>query len=227
MYYVDAVKEKILNPDKDDVIVVFIAGRGCAGGVTPLLQEIYNVIENNKLYVPNFHVLCFAEDPPWPLPIVNIAYFFKPDQLTPLFYSEGGGVANRFVKDITKARRMLAGESFVEVFYTDSEQKDIERVEQILLQEEAESEEYENKYPSIFTMVRNVGKEAWKSAKATGKGLPVLTTAQVAMDRYEVCRGCEHFNAQDTRCTQCGCRMKIKVNLTTAECPIGKWDSVE
>jgi hypothetical protein len=46
---------------------------------------------------------------------------------------------------------------------------------------------------------------------------------EVAIERYSICEGCPSLKLGI--CTECGCRMKWKVRLSAASCPIGKWES--
>ena len=41
--------------------------------------------------------------------------------------------------------------------------------------------------------------------------------------RYEICKGCEFFNAILKTCTKCGCFMPMKVEIKSVKCPAGKW----
>ena len=50
---------------------------------------------------------------------------------------------------------------------------------------------------------------------------------QIAADRYDTCRDCEHFNSVIKNCKKCGCFMPAKVLLKWSECPVGKWGKVE
>lgn len=50
---------------------------------------------------------------------------------------------------------------------------------------------------------------------------------EVALDRLEICKSCEHFIKATTQCTKCGCVMNAKVKLPNAECPIHKWEQVK
>jgi hypothetical protein len=45
----------------------------------------------------------------------------------------------------------------------------------------------------------------------------------IAEDRMDVCRSCEHFLKMTGQCKKCGCIMAIKSKLPNATCPIGKW----
>lgn len=49
------------------------------------------------------------------------------------------------------------------------------------------------------------------------------TTKDIRNDRYEVCKGCEHFFNPIKMCRECGCSMPLKTWLTDATCPVGKW----
>ena len=71
-------------------------------------------------------------------------------------------------------------------------------------------------------IVRNLGKDVWKSAKYIGKGLPVLASKEVVVERYSICEQCPNLT-EEGRCTECGCFMNIKAHYATAECPVGKW----
>lgn len=42
-------------------------------------------------------------------------------------------------------------------------------------------------------------------------------------ERYNICKGCEHFLKITKQCTKCGCFMHEKTKLSDAECPINKW----
>ena len=62
------------------------------------------------------------------------------------------------------------------------------------------------------------------TTKYFGKGLPVLVSKDLVVERYSICEQCPHLT-DEGRCTECGCFMKKKVNLAASSCPIGKWDS--
>jgi len=54
----------------------------------------------------------------------------------------------------------------------------------------------------------------------------VLIEDQSILDyRWDLCKGCE-FLRDDNRCLKCGCWMTVKYKISTARCPIGKWDRV-
>jgi hypothetical protein len=45
----------------------------------------------------------------------------------------------------------------------------------------------------------------------------------VSEKRYSVCLSCPEFIKPTKQCKRCGCIMTLKVKLSNAECPIGKW----
>jgi hypothetical protein len=51
------------------------------------------------------------------------------------------------------------------------------------------------------------------------------TRFKVSEERLDICRKCEHFQEESSRCAICGCFMDYKTLLPFAECPQGKWGS--
>lgn len=49
---------------------------------------------------------------------------------------------------------------------------------------------------------------------------------EIATERLNTCKGCEHYVELTHQCTECGCIMNAKTKLPNASCPIGKWDVV-
>jgi hypothetical protein len=46
---------------------------------------------------------------------------------------------------------------------------------------------------------------------------------QVAKERFNICKGCDHFVKLTKQCIKCGCFMAAKTKLPKAACPVGKW----
>ena len=78
-------------------------------------------------------------------------------------------------------------------------------------------------FPSVFQQARNLAKQAWLSGVDVAKGKPLLSTAEKAQARLDICAGCEFFS--QGRCSKCGCFMDKKAHLEAAQCPINKWGS--
>lgn len=51
--------------------------------------------------------------------------------------------------------------------------------------------------------------------------------AEVALERYEICKSCPHLIQATKTCKKCGCFMAAKTKISHASCPVGKWDAVE
>ena len=51
----------------------------------------------------------------------------------------------------------------------------------------------------------------------------IFVKKEIAQNRYDICKSCEHFNMEMKICNQCGCFMKIKVKMPGAFCPVNKW----
>ena len=115
---------------------------------------------------------------------------------------------------------MMSGMSYEEAIFDEEELKLIEETEQTFSTEDNNKSEY----PSKMNLVRNLGMDMWKSAKYVGKGLPLLVSKDLVIERYTICEQCPNLT-EVGRCTECGCWMKKKVNLAASSCPIGKWDS--
>lgn len=45
----------------------------------------------------------------------------------------------------------------------------------------------------------------------------------VVEHRFNTCKGCDKFNHETQRCTECGCFMQVKTKFTQATCPLNKW----
>jgi len=46
---------------------------------------------------------------------------------------------------------------------------------------------------------------------------------EYAQARYNICKSCNNFIPAVHLCRQCGCYMKLKVKLISAECLLKKW----
>lgn len=73
--------------------------------------------------------------------------------------------------------------------------------------------------PSLFRKATNLAGAIVTHAAA---GFPA-TDAVIVERRWSICRACDKFDAEHTRCRVCGCRMQIKISWDDQRCPIGKW----
>ena len=47
---------------------------------------------------------------------------------------------------------------------------------------------------------------------------------EVAKERYSICKTCESFAPTLKLCRSCGCVLPLKVPMSIASCPKGKWN---
>ncbi|MEO0968038.1 MAG: hypothetical protein AAFX80_06755 [Cyanobacteria bacterium J06639_18] len=78
-------------------------------------------------------------------------------------------------------------------------------------------------YPSQPHILKNLLSEAYKTAKQGLCGDRVLAKKETVDYRLGICATCDKFNAEEKRCTLCGCFMMVKANLEAANCPGNKW----
>jgi hypothetical protein len=50
------------------------------------------------------------------------------------------------------------------------------------------------------------------------------TEEELAKARMDICLECDRLIQITKQCRECGCMMPLKVKLTNAKCPIGKWN---
>jgi hypothetical protein len=41
--------------------------------------------------------------------------------------------------------------------------------------------------------------------------------------RMDICKVCPSWEHTSNRCMECGCQMRVKVSLSSSECPLKKW----
>jgi hypothetical protein len=211
--------EKIIMEETSLILVAVIA-EGCMEHETGLESHLNPLLDENKIPLRTLRV-CFDENNlPWPRPITEALYYFVPKRTTPLFLRVGQEAVDRFFDDLEIATKMMSGMSYEEAIFDEEELKLIKETEQAFSDENEDI----SKYPSKMNMVRNLGRDLWKSAKYVGKRLPVLASKEIVVERYSICEQCPNLT-EEGRCTECGCYMTRKVNLAAASCPIDKWDS--
>lgn len=77
----------------------------------------------------------------------------------------------------------------------------------------------EPELPSKVQQIKNLASFASDAAKelvSTGK---VKSQAEIAEERYKICKSCPNFIHETERCRLCGCFMKTKVKYSAAKCP--------
>ena len=77
--------------------------------------------------------------------------------------------------------------------------------------------------PSPVQMAANLAKEAVNTAKAAITTGHFHVPKDISDARFTICKSCEHFIQDKSRCKLCGCFMEFKVKLVSAKCPARKW----
>ena len=206
--------------EETSLILVLVMAEGCMENDTAMEVLLKPLLEENEIPVRVLRVCFDDHNMPWPQPLTEALYYFAPKRTNPLFLRTGREAVDRFFDDLEVAKKMMSGMSYEEAIFDEEELKLIKETEQAFSDENEDI----SKYPSKMNMVRNLGKDIWKSAKYVGKGLPVLASKDVVVERYSICEQCPNLT-EEGRCTECGCHMIRKVNLAAASCPIDKWDS--
>jgi len=212
------VENVILNEDK--LILVLVLAEDCHEHQTGLEHELQPLIQKCQIPIKVLRVCFDINDMPWPRPMTECLYYFKPKHLKPILLRSGIEIIQRFEEDIVITSKMMNGSSYTEAAFKQDEIDLIEKTEKMFDFEKS------NELPSTGKMLRNFAKDMWKSAKSAGKGLPVLVSADVAIERFNICEQCPNLT-ENFRCTECGCFMKKKTQLAASSCPIGKWETVQ
>lgn len=74
-------------------------------------------------------------------------------------------------------------------------------------------------FPPLATQAASLAAAAVRAVASGGKQV----TPDERERRLSICRGCEHFDAEATRCRACGCYLNLKSRLDAWHCPIEKW----
>ena len=77
--------------------------------------------------------------------------------------------------------------------------------------------------PSVPVQLSNVIGAMVRVGENIINNKPVLISDIDRDKRLEICGTCEHYNIEKKRCSICGCKMSIKVALSSEKCPNGKW----
>jgi hypothetical protein len=208
------LEEEIQNSNTP--VLVYIKNRKCDTQSKVELGLLENIKKLNEK--PKLFSICYSyENIPFPEPHWNRLYFFEPKNQTFIQSWDANYILDDFENLYSNFEAIIRGED-AETYKAQKENPEL--VEEV--RSMVESEDI-SKYPSNFQMARNLFKEAWKSTKGVVKTGKLLTDAKTAQDRINTCIGCEFFNKEDKRCTQCGCFMEQKVHLKTAQCPKALW----
>lgn len=77
--------------------------------------------------------------------------------------------------------------------------------------------------PTIVEQVQTLGAEGMQWATA---GFPT-TTEEEYQARLEICKTCPQYDAEQKRCSACGCFVEKAARMATKDCPDKKWPELE
>lgn len=76
----------------------------------------------------------------------------------------------------------------------------------------------------IIDKIQNITDLTLGSLKNATKGKPIIVPSDVKEMRLTICKGCDKFISLSSQCSECGCYMNYKVQISAAECPLYKWN---
>lgn len=81
----------------------------------------------------------------------------------------------------------------------------------------------EHSYPSLPEQGTNLAKFSFELLKRAFQGQALTVSQEVKENRLSICRTCEWYDSEQTRCKHCGCYLEEKARFALDSCPIGKW----
>jgi uncharacterized paraquat-inducible protein A len=79
--------------------------------------------------------------------------------------------------------------------------------------------------PSTLQMAKNFGNSVVKNVTNVVKGEQLKATSEKSKERINICLKCKFITGKPSneRCGKCGCWLRLKTQLQSESCPIGKW----
>jgi hypothetical protein len=81
-----------------------------------------------------------------------------------------------------------------------------------------------NQYPSMGKQASSLAKFTFQIIKKALHSEALFVSDKVYNERLDVCKSCDYFDPEQTRCRQCGCYLEQKARFALDSCPINKWD---
>jgi hypothetical protein len=82
----------------------------------------------------------------------------------------------------------------------------------------------EQQYPSTTEQAKSIVNLVQDAITDVLKGNQLFAPEEEQIRRMEICKTCEYFSSEDVRCRKCGCFLEQKTSLTSAKCPLQKWN---
>jgi len=77
--------------------------------------------------------------------------------------------------------------------------------------------------PPVSTQIKNVGQSVINNIKQVMAGGNLRCESEETIRRLSICKACPLYIADKSRCSICGCYLKVKVTLQAERCPNGLW----
>lgn len=138
-----------------------------------------------------------------------VLVYYQGGDPRPLLTREDPGAVRRVADDVAEAARLAAARQL----------EAAERTERMLASERLDH------FPPFFQMARSLARDAWRAARETAQGAPLLLPSDAAAARLQVCQGCPSLRGD--RCVECGCYMTVKAHIAAMRCPLSKWPNVD
>lgn len=80
-----------------------------------------------------------------------------------------------------------------------------------------------HQYPSILEQAKSLGISLHELVGRAMNMQRTIASREAQKERTNICKGCEFFDEEQERCSQCGCFVKYKVAMSWETCPVDKW----
>lgn len=80
-----------------------------------------------------------------------------------------------------------------------------------------------SEYPSLPEQGKNLASFTFELIKKALSGESLTVSNEVKEQRMDICKNCEHYDAEQIRCKECGCMLEYKTGFALDSCPLNKW----
>ncbi len=80
-------------------------------------------------------------------------------------------------------------------------------------------------YPSLIQQGQNLAKFSWDLINyiQKNKNKTLIVSDETYVQRINICKSCDKYDAQMQRCFECGCVVPAKAKFVLDSCPLNKW----
>lgn len=77
--------------------------------------------------------------------------------------------------------------------------------------------------PNLIQKTLKAGEALYNYIKAN---MPNFLISELSKNRQEICLRCTEYNVERDECSKCGCKIALKKEIPTEDCPMGKWPRI-